>query len=710
MRNPLLVLAVCSLSFPANAQVRNFCQTDEVHKRLVEQYPGILERDAQYEEDIRRLVRENAEMRDDHVLVTIPIVFHVLHLNGVENISNEQILNQLDVINEDFRALNPDIGQVIPEMQGRIGDTRVQFALPTRDPYGNCHNGIDRIRTVQTLVGENSSKTNIWRRDRYLNVWLARAMIGGAAGFATFPAGVAEGFGQVFDGVMMLQNYAGRIGTSNTGRSHILSHEIGHYLNLQHVWGSGAVGTVCGDDGVEDTPITTGYTSCPSSANARNCDPDSVENYQNHMDYSYCHRMFTKGQVERMRAALALTTADRSNLWAEETLAATGIAPGSEARCPPQADFYASVGPDNQNPSVPFSPTACTGTNVLFRDNSSRAFPTSWSWTFQDGNPATSDQRHPTVSFTSPGWKRVTLTVSNEHGATTKTDDYGFLVSDQNDAFRATYTETFDVYDGIWPFLGMNHDDNHTAWKKYTGPGADGGSCAWLNSGDRNRLNIINQSNAMDIDDLISPTFDLTQADRPVLSFRYSYSTKTTVLADVTERLEVYSSVDCGRTWQLRTPSSGITGAALITNGTAIGPGGWKTHSINLPGVVTSSPTVRFRFRYHSSANSGDLFIDDITVGGTVGITELDETGSMNLYPNPTNDRFSVQAQGMDRFPTEVIILDIRGAIVYRNVHAPSGAAGIEISSRELGLSQGIYTLRMANEAATGARKLVVGL
>src|SRR5690606_33007962 len=101
-------------------------------------------------------------MRDEYAVVTIPIVFHVLHLNGVENVSNEQILLQVESLNSHFRALNANLSQVVPEFRDRIGDARIQFALPTKDPYGNCHNGIDRIRTVQTFIGESSSKRNTW--------------------------------------------------------------------------------------------------------------------------------------------------------------------------------------------------------------------------------------------------------------------------------------------------------------------------------------------------------------------------------------------------------------------------------------------------------------------------------------------------------------------------------------------------------------------
>src|SRR5690606_4271114 len=113
-------------------------------------------------------------------------------------------------------------------------------------------------------------------RDKYLNVWISRNM-DGAAGYAYYPDATA-GFLQIFDGIMQLANYTGSIGISNVNNSRTLTHEIGHYLNLAHPWGStNEPGLVCGDDGVEDTPITRGWNFCPAPAASAVCDPDIRE-------------------------------------------------------------------------------------------------------------------------------------------------------------------------------------------------------------------------------------------------------------------------------------------------------------------------------------------------------------------------------------------------------------------------------------------------
>ncbi len=689
-----------------NAQEVHTCGTHIVRQQMIEQDPSFLEREAALNEEIRQLILNNAVQRDEDYVITIPIVFHVLHLKGTENITDEQIFSAVDDLNDDFNAQNNDLSIVIPEFEPIIGNAMVEFKLATKDQFGNCTNGIERIQSVQTFLGEATSKGSQWPRNHYLNVWVCRNLPPGVAGYVN-PPGSTEGFSEYLDGAMMLASYTGSTGISNSGARHTLPHEMGHMFSLSHVWGgTNEPGVQCGDDGVEDTPITKGNSGgCPTPAASRVCDPDIVENYQNIMDYSSCPRMFTMGQVERMRALLNTTSAERNSLWTSENLVFTGVAEGTEATCPPQADFYAVVGANVNQPTIPFTPTTCTNTTVKFMDNSGRSFATEWSWTFQDGTPSTSNVKNPTVEFSSPGWKSVSLTVSNAYGSTSKTDEYAVLVGSVDESFNGAYYEGFEGSDGIFPFIEGNYDLNFTHWQRFTGGGYNSNACVRLNSGDRNQLNIINTTNASDIDDLITPNLNISGLSGAQLSFWYSYNTTTTVLDDVTEQLVVYSSTDCGRTWQQRTA---ISGANLITSGTASGPGPWVFRSINLPGSLITE-NVRFRFRYTSSAFSGDLYLDDIQVGGPVGIDAMSGMNPMHIYPNPSNDLFNIQVNGMDVMPTELIIQDLRGAVVYRNIYAPSGEMGVELSSKAMGLAEGMYLLRASNDLGNSAQKLIVG-
>lgn len=705
MKHLLLTLAAGSISLASFGQSPNWCGTDAERQRLLREEPGYAKYEIAVDGDLEAIMRNNMHLRDDMPVYTVPIVFHVLHLRGVENISDAQILDAVEILNEDWRKMNADTAGVWPIFQSRIADMRMEFRLPTIDPVGNCTNGIDRIMTVETLRGAAMSKLKPWPRDKYVNVWVNESMGGGGA------AGYFSAFPPIADGIMILNNYTGSIGTSNPGSSRALSHEIGHFFNINHVWGENNNPMVaCGDDGVEDTPITKGFNFCPTEAQSRVCDPNITEMPQNYMDYSYCSsgHLFTHGQALRARAAAESPTSQRDGLWTEANLQATGVAEGYRMSCPPKADFYAMVGSNPNNPTIPFSPTVCAGVDVVFHDNSSRSFPTSWSWTFQDGDPATSTERNPQVSFSSPGWKTVSLTVANDHGSDTKTNEYTILVGASGDTY-GPFFESFETQTeaSLYPFIQQNYENNYSEFRRYTGGGHTGNACAMLNSGDRNQLDFIDPDNATDVDELITPLLNLTGVSSPVLAFRYAYSTTTATDSLLTEELEIYSSTDCGRTWQIR---STIEGTDLVTNGNdpSMPPANWRLKSINIPASL-QGPTVRFRFRFTSGIYSGNLFIDDINIATAVGMGDLSGADFMSVFPNPTNDQFTLQILGMDAQRTEVSITDVRGALVYANTFQPMGSAPIQISGRALGLSDGLYMLRASNAAGSSVQKLMVG-
>ncbi len=712
MRKSLLSLCVAAIPMFALAQSEEhvhgtWCHSDHIFQQMLQDHPWIADIQAASEEEIRELIANSVEFRGGDMILRIPIVFHILHIRGQENIPNDRIYTQVAQLNADYRATAADISQVTAAFQPIIGDAMIEFVLPTVDPFGNCTNGINRIQTVQTFLGGAEAKLYQWPRNRYLNVWVTRSFPApGLLGYALYPAG-AEGFASILDGVMLRHS---TVGISDPYLGRTLTHEIGHSLNLAHVWGdTNDPGLICGDDGVEDTPITKGSFECRLGANSIDCVEGVQENSQNHMDYSSCPRMFTEGQVERMRATLFTTTAQRNELWDEQNLIVTGVTEGHQATCPPDADFYAVVGTNLTNPTVPFNALSCTGTQVRFVDNSTRAQATGWQWTFQDGSPASSSEQNPTVTFGSPGWKSVTLTVSNDHGSTSKTDDFAVLISNSDDSWQVPYMESFEPNSSLLPYLAYNHDINHTVWDRVSGAGHTGSASARLNSGDRNPFNLLNPDNTNDIDEMVSPNLDLSPLGAAQLSFWYSYSTTASDVLDVTERLEVFSSTDCGRTWQLRTTvqNSGSS-QDLVTNGNSSGPLVWRQRVVTLPASVLSD-NVRFKFRFNSSAFSGDLYIDDIYVGGPVGMEEIGANNPVNLFPNPTNDHFTLQVHGLDRFPTTVMIQDLRGALVYSNVFAPAAGIGIDISAQAMGLSDGLYVLRASNEAGSGATKLMVG-
>ena len=275
------------------------------------------------------------------VVYTIPVVFHVLHQNTAENISFDQIEDAVSILNRDFRLNNTDAGSVHANFIGMPADAEIEFALATIAPNGDCFNGVTRTYTYYTYLGDNGGDqiqavidgndvyNGNWPGDEYLNIYVA-SDIGGAAGYTTNPGWSGTGMG---NGIWIQHGYVGSIGTGSVQRSRSLTHEVGHWLNLSHNWGPnnnpGNTSSCSDDDGVDDTPECIGVTTCNLSSNT--CSGDNaywgfnqIDNVENYMEYSYCSKMFTQGQVDRMRVALTSSAGGRNNIWKAANLAAVG--------------------------------------------------------------------------------------------------------------------------------------------------------------------------------------------------------------------------------------------------------------------------------------------------------------------------------------------------------------------------------------------------
>jgi hypothetical protein len=266
-------------------------------------------------------------------LARIPVVVHVLYRMDAENISDEQVKSQIEVLNADFRKANADADRMPEPFAARAADARIEFALAVRDPDGDPTGGITRTRTAVTsfegtidemdrAIKATAGGARAWPSDHYLNVWVC-SLGGGLLGYAQFPGGPAQ-----TDGVVILNTALGTLGTAappfDLGRT--ATHEIGHWLNLLHIWGDDD--SACAEsDNVRDTPNQGGpNTGCPRFPRIScNNGPDG-DMFMNYMDYTddACMFMFSKGQVARMRAALS---GPRATLLASPGLTPVGSTP-----------------------------------------------------------------------------------------------------------------------------------------------------------------------------------------------------------------------------------------------------------------------------------------------------------------------------------------------------------------------------------------------
>ncbi len=307
----LLLLVLLTLPFSLWGQK---CQMTEKRIAAFDKNPELVLEANRINQFTERWIEENRDLTQSRAVVTMPVVVHVLYLNSAENISEAQINSQIDVLNADYRKLNSNFSSTPNAFQGIAADVEVEFCLASLDPNGNITNGITRTQTTINEIGETSSFYSTaagghdpWDNTKYINIWVCNQS-DGSLGFAT-PPGVADP--PESDGLCIPSVYFGTIGTAaNSQPNHLgrtATHEMGHYFNLEHIWGP-EYGGCDEDDFVNDTPNQdTESGGCPTFPNTDYCTTGGNGiNFNNYLDYSDddCMTMFTEGQKMRMLAAI----------------------------------------------------------------------------------------------------------------------------------------------------------------------------------------------------------------------------------------------------------------------------------------------------------------------------------------------------------------------------------------------------------------------
>jgi len=308
------------------------CGTVVHTEYLMQKYPNYrIERD-KVDFQTEKWIKNNPNY-NQKTIITIPVVVHVVWNTNAENISDAQIFSQIDVLNKDYRRTNTDAINTPSVWQSIAADTEIDFCLATIDPNGNPTSGITRTQTSQNsfsisnsyVKSTSSGGIDPWDQNYYLNIWVCD-LSGGLLGYATPPSG----FNNPEDGVVVNYSNFGTTGsvTGQYNKGRTATHEVGHWLNLDHVWGDNN----CGNDQVGDTPKQEEANySCPSfphNANSCNTSNSNGDMFMNYMDYTNdaCMNLFTEGQKTRMISAI---NQYRSNLLNHNlcTGGCTGINP-----------------------------------------------------------------------------------------------------------------------------------------------------------------------------------------------------------------------------------------------------------------------------------------------------------------------------------------------------------------------------------------------
>jgi pregnancy-associated plasma protein-A/type IX secretion system substrate protein len=250
---------------------------------------------------------EGATLSAVPAVITIPVVVHVIYNTAAENISDEQITSQIAVLNNDYQKRNADTTGIPLFYRSLAANCGFRFMLAGIDTDGQVTTGIIRKHTVIAAFSLNdnmkSSATggdDPWNRDHYLNIWVCNLQ-DGILGYSSVVGGP-----RATDGVVVTYTAFGTTGAAqspfNLGRT--CTHEIGHWLNMIHIWGDAD----CGNDQVADTPPQSAATYGDPGGIVVSCNNAPYGNmYMNYMDFTddAGMHMFTNGQRDRMRTLFA---------------------------------------------------------------------------------------------------------------------------------------------------------------------------------------------------------------------------------------------------------------------------------------------------------------------------------------------------------------------------------------------------------------------
>ncbi len=614
----------------------------------------------------------------------IPVVFHVLHQSGTENVSREDLLATLQRLNLDYKKLSPDLPLSPEVFKNQAVDMEVVFKLATIDPFGNCTDGINRIYTPLANFDKYDTPPVEWPTDSYLNIYVTRGLYQPAVlnsnglpssplGWASFP-NPSDNSSSSWNGIFLnsastkMVSEAGN--PSFTGYFSNIAHEAGHWLNLRHIWGDDD--DCFYSDNVSDTPNQAGPSNlCNEDFPYITCNNGPNGNmFCNLMDYGKCLTMLTQGQ--KTRVTTALNGVYRYNIWQNINLIATGVNAGNpnfSCPTPPKADFR-----HDGLFLIPCEPDI----SVSLEERCFRAKPSSIEWYLPGGTPAYSTDFDLTVSYPAAGDYPVTMIAKNAYGSDTLVRNLTVQVI-PNVSYSIGGVENFENANNIGDVGGVYYRLGDTNF----------GLCT--TSGFNSSHSLIFPKKSDDFYCWFFTRKFTTTAEDSLLSFQVARSNNGTAL------LSVFARVACNQgSVSLGTFSVSELNTAPQDAGDFYpsGEGQWKMFNRVIPQSLRDRNDVQFIFGY-TGGETNNFFIDDIRVTSQLAtaVSGPETDAAFELFPNPATDqlryRFDQPVSG-----STLVINDLYGRVRLRETPGAATSGVIEL----VDLPPGAYWCRLLDE------------
>ena len=724
MKN-LIISVFCFLIVIPSISAQNWCGTMAHQQSLLQNQPEKAAKLQKRMEQFNSLQKENSAKgikNNEHYI--IPVVFHIIHEGGAENISLTQIEDQMRILNEDFARLNPDTTNTPAIFAQNAGDTNIEFRLAKIDPNGDCTQGVTRTYSSLTVGARNNVKELIqWDPTRYMNVWVVKTIEqfdpdgGIVLGFAQFP-------NQLFsdpetDGIVIRHDYCGSIETASSNRGRTLTHEAGHWLNLRHIWGD----EDCGNDNIDDTPTgqEPNYGICTgnfpynvgvcSSSPGQTITQSSGEMFMNYMDYSddFCMNMFSLGQGERMRSAI---NTYRNYLTTNSNLIATGTNDDHVlVDCPPIAEFTSNY------------TFGCEGDGFEFESNfynAPESSITGYEWTFEGADNTYSNDANPTVTYSQSGTYNVSLTVINASGSNTITKSNYVSISSEYAEMTGPYFQNFEVegfptYENYpianWTITGNISD----SWERTTN--ATSPDLSPIDNGENTasfRIRSLDFIDAGETHSLVTPGIDLSNLNPPVRAyFDLAYARRS---GNTNDLLEIHASDDCGRTWVKRWDREcNEDNDDLSTNGgsNVVFPftptnSHWEQQTVNINSYAgRSNVSLKFVF---TGFGGNWLYIDNFVVCETGNLFLNEESFSeLNIFPNPSKGDATIEFNLFKDSKIEITLSNLHGAILAQeSMELKAKLNRIQLKEIYASLKAGVYFIKITQNGISATKKVVI--